>query len=80
MAVDRSVCTCTSTRTTPATTMRSSPSEVTRALRFPTKARADDYIRSRVGFDAVAAPFLADELVRNVDQVSKGEVSDLAAR
>ena len=55
-------------------------SEVTRALRFPTKARADDYIRSRVGFDAVAAPFPADELVRHVDQVSKGEVSDPAAR
>ena len=53
--------------------------EVTRALRFSTKAGADEFIRGCIGFDAVAAPFPADELVRHVGHVFQGEVDDLVA-
>ena len=46
-------------------------SEVTRALRFTTKSAADEFIRGCAGFDAVAAPFAAEELVRRPDQISE---------
>ncbi len=54
--------------------------DVTRALRFTDKRRADAYIRDEIDVcDAVAVPIPTSELVRGPHHVSDDEVDDLAA-
>ena len=52
--------------------------DVTRALRFSTRAKADAFIFDEVAEDAVASPIAASELVRGPHPVSDDEVDDLA--